>query len=146
MLIIKHTIETNASPETVWNIWQDVKHWNTWDFKTESSSLNGAFKKGTRGHWKLKGHNEIPIELIEVKPLQMFVMTYKLFLARMVVSHHLHQSAGKTQVSEKIEIKGPLAFFFAYHLKNSIQKSLPRDMQILVKKAESVHKNRHDLR
>jgi Polyketide cyclase / dehydrase and lipid transport len=136
MLIIKHTIETTASPEAVWNIWQDVKNWNTWDYKTEYSSLDGAFKRGTKGKWKLKGGPVSAIKLTRVEPLKIFVMEYKLFLARIVVSHQLCESAGKTQVTEQIEIRGPLGFFFAYHLGRAIKKSLPQDMQTLVKKAE----------
>ena len=31
MLIIKHTVETTASPEEIWDVWQDVSNWNTWD-------------------------------------------------------------------------------------------------------------------
>lgn len=138
MLIIRHSIETSASSEAVWNSWKDVKNWNTWDYKTEFSSLDGEFTAGTKGRWKLKNSNLVPIKLIRVEPLKMFVMEYKLFLARIIVSHYLEKSAGKTQVSEQIEIKGPLALFFAYHLGNTIKKSLPQDMQILVKNAESL--------
>ena len=27
MHIIKHTIETKATPAQIWNVWQDVENW-----------------------------------------------------------------------------------------------------------------------
>ena len=55
MLIIKHTVETTASPQTIWDIWQDVKNWPTWDHGIEFSTLEGPFQNGTRGTLKPKG-------------------------------------------------------------------------------------------
>jgi hypothetical protein len=125
MLIIKHTVEIKASPETIWHIWQDVKNWNTWDSATEYSSLDGAFKEGTMGKWKAKGGIELPIKLTRVEPLKMAVVEFKLFLARIVVSYHLSESvAEKTRVTEQIDIKGPLAFLYAYHSSPTIKNNL----------------------
>ena len=47
MLIIEHSVETTASPEAVWHIWQDVRNWNTWDHGIEFSESHGPFAEGT---------------------------------------------------------------------------------------------------
>lgn len=138
MLITKHTIETTASLESIWNIGKDVKNWNTWDKETEYSSINGPFEKGTNGNWKAKGGPLLQTKLTRVEPLKMFVVEYKLFFARVINSHYLNQSAGKTLYTQHIEIKGPLAFLFAWHLSSSMKKNLPTEMEVMVKKAEDL--------
>ncbi len=140
MLISTYTIETKASQESVWNIWQDIKNWNTWDLATEYSSINGPFKEGAEGSWKAKGGPLLSIKVTRVEPLKMSVIEFKLFLARIIVSHHIFESAGKTYVTEHIEIKGPLGFLFAYHSGHIIKKNLLQGLEALVKKAESLSK------
>ena len=138
MVIIKHTIATKASRETIWNIWQDVKNYNRWDDVTEYCSLEGPFKEGTIGRWKPKGGHALQVKLIQVEPLKIYVTEFKLFLARIVSSHYLTESAGKTQITQQLEIKGPLAFLFAYHLGSTIKKNILLEMEALVKKAENL--------
>ena len=36
MLIAEHTIQTSASPEVIWRLYEDVKSWPTWDHGVES--------------------------------------------------------------------------------------------------------------
>jgi hypothetical protein len=140
MLIVKHTVETTAPPKAVWNVWQDVKNYNTWDNVTSYCSLDGPFKEGTTGVWKPKGGPALQVKLTRVEPLKVYTAEFKLFLARIISSHYLAESHGKTQVTQQIEIVGPLAFFFAYHLGHALKKDLSREMEALVKKAEPVSK------
>lgn len=141
MLIIKHTITTKASPEDIWNIWQDVKNWHTWDNVTEYYSIDGPFQKGTKGTYKAKGGRQVQIVFTQVEPLKIYVAECRLFLARIISSHYLTKSDGKTQVTQQLEIKGPLAFLFAYHLGSSLKKNLFLEMESLVKKVESLSKS-----
>ena len=59
-----------------------------------------------------------------------------LFLARVIVSHVLTESGGKTQVTNQIEMKGPLAFVFAYLIGRTMKANLPQEMLAMVKQAE----------
>ena len=138
MLIVKHTMDTHATREDIWNIWQDVEKWNTWDHAVEYSSIQGAFKGGTKGTWKIKSEPVFSFDLTRVEYLKTFVLEVKLFLARIVCSHYLTQEAGKTRVTHQVEIKGPLAFFYAYHVGASVRKNIPAEMEVLVNKAESL--------
>jgi len=54
MLIIRHTVETTATPTQIWQVWQDVENWNSWDHETESSRLDGPFQAGITGWLKPK--------------------------------------------------------------------------------------------
>jgi hypothetical protein len=138
MLIIKHTIETKASPKAIWHIWEDVPNWNTWDSGIEYSTTNGPFVEGTTGTVKPKGGPLVHTKLTCVEPLKKFVDESKLPLARIIFSHFLSQSNGKTFVTTQIEMKGPLAFFFAFVIGRAMKKNLPDEMMAMVKKAEGI--------
>lgn len=140
MLIIKHTAETPASPETIWHIWQDVKNWPTWDSGIEYSTIDGPFVTNTTGTIKPKGGPLVRTVLTTVEPLKQFVVTSKLFLARIIVSHYLSTTNGKTEVTHQIEMTGPLAFLFAYLIGRSMKKNLSQEIQAMLKKAESLPK------
>jgi len=140
MLIIKHTVETKASPADIWQIWQDVKNWNTWDHGIEYSTIDGPFVAGTKGCLKPKGGPLVHTQLTCVEPLKMFVDESKLFLARIIVSHYVTESEGKIWVTHQIEMNGPLAFLFAYLIGRTMKKNLPIEMETMVKKAESLSK------
>ena len=140
MLIIKHTLETTASPQDIWLIWQDVKNWNTWDHGIEFSTINGPFKEGTTGTLKPKGGPLVYTKLTCVEPFKRFVDESNLFLARIIVSHEMTQSGDKTLVTHQIDMTGPLAFLFAYLIGRTMKKNLPQEMEAMVKKAESLSK------
>lgn len=138
MEIIKHTVETTASPESIWQVWQDVKNWNTWDHGIEYSTINGPFVEGTTGTLKPKGGPLVHTKLSSVEPYKRFVDESKLPLAKILVSHFLTQVGNKTLVTHQIEMTGPLAFVFAFLIGRTMKKNLPHEMQAMVKKAESI--------
>lgn len=138
MLIIKHTVETIASPEAIWDIWQDVTNWNTWDHGIEFSTIEGPFKTGTTGTLKPKGGPLVHTKLTAVEPKKFFIDESKLPFARIIISHFLTELNGKTHVTHQIEMTGPFAFFFAIVLGRNMKKNLPQDMAAMIKKAESL--------
>jgi carbon monoxide dehydrogenase subunit G len=138
MLIITHTVETSCPPAAVWHIWQDVRNWNTWDPGIEYSTLNGPFQTGTTGTLKPKGGPLVKTLLTRVEPMHMFVDEAKLPLTKIIVTHSMKQVEGKTHVTHHIEMKGALAFLFAYLIGRNMKKNLPQEMLEMVKKAEQL--------
>lgn len=142
MLIIEHAVETTVPAYAVWHIWQDVANWNTWDLGIEFSTSNGPFQAGTTGTVKPKGGPLVHTKLTRVEPMRLFVDEAKLPLARLVFTHSLTESGGKTQVAQRIEMFGFLAFFFAFVIGRDMKKNLPREMSAMIKKAEEYEKSR----
>lgn len=138
MLIIKHTVTTIASPKAIWEIWQDVANWNTWDHGIEFSSIDGPFERGTSGTLKPKGGPLVHTKLTHVEPMKEFIDEAKLPFTRIIVSHFLREVGEKTEVTHQIEMKGVLAFLFAYLIGRTMKKNLPREMEAMVKKAEGL--------
>jgi len=137
MLIIRHTVKTTASAADVWKIWQDVSNWNTWDHGLEFSTIDGPFQTGTTGTLKPKGGPLLHTKLTCVEPMKTFVDEAKLPLTRIIVTHYLTESEGITHVTHQIEMKGPLAFFFAYVIGRNMKKNLTAEMASLIKQAET---------
>lgn len=142
MLIVKHTVETKASARAIWDIWQDVGNWNTWDHGLEFSTSNGPFVVGTMGTVKPKGGPLVHTKLTCVEPphqgFAKFIDEAKLPFTRIIVTHFLTESKEKTQVTHQIEMHGPLAFFFAFVIGRDMKKNLPREMEAMIKKAETL--------
>ena len=136
MLIIKHTVETTTSPEEIWDIWQDVSNWNTWDHGIEFSTINGPLREGTTGTLKPKGGPLVHTTLTAVESMKMFIDESKLPLTRIIVSHFMNRLNGKTQVTHQIEMNGPLAFVFAFLIGRTMKKNLPEKMRAMIEKAE----------
>ena len=136
MLIIEHTIETTASPEAVWDIWQDVSHWNTWDHGIEYSSIDGPFATGTTGTLKPKGGPLLQTQLTAVIPMRMFVDESRHPFARIIVSHFMTAFEGKTRVTHRIEMRGVLAYLFSFLIGRTMKKNLPEEMKAMIALAE----------
>ncbi len=43
------SLETKASPATVWRVWSDVNHWPQWNPDMNESRIDGALKLGATG-------------------------------------------------------------------------------------------------
>ncbi|MFZ0565929.1 MAG: SRPBCC family protein [Chlamydiales bacterium] len=138
MLITKHTVTTIASPTAVWQLLQDVANWSTWDHGIEFSSIDGPFEIGTSGTLKPKGRPHIQIKLTCVELMKKFTAESKLPFTRIIVSHFLREVGEKTEVTYQIEMKGLLAFLFAYLIGRTMKKNLPQEMEAMVKKVESL--------
>ncbi len=138
MLLIEHTVETSALPSQVWKVWEDVENWSSWDCGLEFSTIDGPFQTGTRGRLKPKGGPLVQTELTKVEPMRMFTDEARLFGAKIVVSHSMARSGEKTAVTHRIEMKGPLAYLFAFLIGREMKKNLAREMLAMVKKAEKM--------
>jgi hypothetical protein len=136
MQTIKHTVVTTAPAKEIWNLWQDVPNWNSWDHEIEYSRLDGPFETGTTGILKPKGGPKVKMQLTRVEPMHLFQDVANLPLATILVTHTLREIEGKTEVTHQIKMEGPLAFFFAFVIGRKMKKGLPGAMQALIKQAE----------
>ncbi len=76
-------------------------------------------------------------KLTEVIPLKRFVDEAKLFCGRIVVSHFLTETADRITVTHRIEMRGFLAFFYAFVMGSGMKKNLPMEMRAMIQRAEA---------
>lgn len=135
MLIVKHTVETTATPTQIWKVWQDVENWKKWDEEIELSQIDGPFQAGTTGSTKFVGTPLFKTLLTQVEPLKLVVQEAYLSFAKVISYQSMSQVAGKTQVTFQVEIRGPLSLFFTFMIRRFVRKKIPLEMEAMVKRA-----------
>ena len=138
MFIIKHTVETKATPTQIWRIWKDVENWKTWDQEIEFSQIDGPFQTGTPGSTKFVNTPLFKTLLTQVEPLKLVVQEAYLSLAKVVSYQSMNRIGDKTQVTFQVEIRGPLSFFYACMLRRFIKKKIPPEMELMLKRVDAL--------
>ena len=137
MLIVKHTIETNATPIQIWKVWEDVEKWKTWDQEIELSRIDGPFQAGTTGCTKFVGTPLFKTLLTQVEPHQLVVQEAHLSFAKVISYQSMNHVAGKTQVTFQVEIRGLLSLFYAWMLGRFIKKKVPAEMEKMLQRVKT---------
>lgn len=138
MFIVKHSIETKATPLQIWNIWQDVENWKTWDEQIELSQIDGPFQTGTTGCTKFAGTPLFKTRLTQVEPYKLVVQEAYLSLAKVVSYQSMRQIEDKTEVTFQVEIRGILSLFYACMLRRFIKKKIPLEMELMLKRVHAL--------
>jgi len=135
MLIVKHTVETKASPMQIWRVWQDVENWKNWDQEIELSRIDGPFQTGTTGSTKFVGTPLFKTLLTQVEPLKLVVQEAYLSFAKVISYQSMSHVAGKTHVTFQVEIRGPLSLFYTCILSRFVRKKIPMEMEGMIQRA-----------
>ncbi|HVS05606.1 MAG TPA: SRPBCC family protein [Candidatus Dormibacteraeota bacterium] len=136
MWTYEHSIETGASPESIWPLYADVPAWPRWDQGLEWVTLNGPFAGGSTGNLKVPGQDPLPFKVLEVRPLQSFSdETYIPGLA-IRFDHFLEPTnTGKTRITHRVIITGPAADEAGPNLGPQITADVPEAMESLARLA-----------
>jgi uncharacterized protein YndB with AHSA1/START domain len=73
----EHSIETSASPKTVWDVYLDIDAWPKWNATMDTMDIDGAFETGATGVIMAKpmgGHpaDPAPYKLLDVNAGESF--------------------------------------------------------------------------
>ncbi len=134
---VEHRITINASADSIFSIYQDVKNWHTWDPDTKQASLEGPFALGTKGRLTPTKGNTVPMVVTKVEPGRCFTVESKIPLFRMVFEHELAQASGSTEVIHRVTFSGPLSLFLGPMLSKQLNTGLPVTLSRLKALAES---------
>ena len=134
----ERSVETKASPQTAWKLWSDASTWPEWNPDVQSMTLNGPFAAGTTGTMKTKQGTRA-IQLTEVVPGQSFRLeTTVIPLTRFAFICKVSPgSAGKTTLSQSIQVGGPLGGLLGGVMGKQIADTFPALLQGLARKAEA---------
>lgn len=138
MRIVKHTVETKATPIQIWKVWEDAENWKTWDEQIELSRIDGPFQTGTPGCTKFVGTPLFKTLLTRVEPHKLVVQEAYLFFAKVVSYQSMRQVGDKTEVSFEVEIKGPLSLFYACMIRRFIKNKIPPEMELMLKRVHAL--------
>lgn len=131
-------VETEASPEQVWAMWQDVASWPSWDSELKWARLDGDFVAGTRGRMQPSGGPEVAFTLSRVELNRGFSDVARLPLARIVFDHDYispEKKGGCAEICHSVTITGWLAPLFGRVIGGSVKKHLRGAMEALSQRA-----------
>ena len=132
MWTYKHSIESDASPESIWPLYSDVPAWPRWDQGLEWVTLSGPFAAGSTGSLKVPGQDPLPFKVLDVRPREGFSdETYIPGLA-IRFDHSLEVTAtGKTRITHRVIITGADADEMGPQLGPQITADVPEAMESL---------------
>lgn len=103
-----YSIETSASPATIWPLWADVPGWAQWNAGIEAIELHGPFATGTRFTMKTPGQPAFTSTLRAVRENEWFEDETVIDDIRVVVSHRLEPlGSGRTRITYAAQVEGP---------------------------------------
>jgi hypothetical protein len=106
--IYTQTIETDASPEAIWSLYEDVTTWPSWDAQAELITRDGPFAAGSCGTMKFVGQDPLAYRLVKVEPQREFIDETPLGDIVVRVSHRLEPlGTGGLRITYAAEIEGP---------------------------------------
>ncbi len=121
-----------VTAKQIWQVWQDVSQWHTWDPDIEAAKLNGPFAAGSHIMLKPEGAPEVELTLVEVEPHRTYVDECRFFGATLRGSHFIKEQDGSVCLEIQIALTGPLAFIWYLIVGRGIVKTLPEQTDNLV--------------
>jgi len=104
----EHTVETQASPETIWTVFRDVETWKQWNPGIERIELEGPFASGTWFTMQPPGQDALRSRLLEVAENRGFVDETCVGDLTVTVGHRLEPlQNGRTRIVYSVDAIGP---------------------------------------
>ena len=138
MWIFEHSVEAkNIKAEDIWNIYQNVADWPSWDSELDSASLIGDFTVGSQVMIKPKKGPKVKAVITECLPYKKFTDTTTLPLnTKLIFSHHIAVYSETIKITHRVTIKGSLTLIFKRVIGKPISMHLPVVMQELIRIAK----------
>jgi hypothetical protein len=139
MWAAEHSIETTASPESIWRRWSDVATWGDWNADIERIEISGPFAAGSTIAMTPAGQDAVELRLSEVAEPTLFVDEADLGDVVIRTFHRLdHVDEGRTRVTYRMEITGPAADRVGPQLGPQISGDFPEVLAALVERAAAL--------
>lgn len=128
---LTESVETDATSEQIWSLWENVDAWPLWDQDLSWVKLKGPFEVGTHGEMKPTDGPKVNFNLTEVEKNKKFTNQAKLPFTTMDFSHVYNAASNtdrKASIQHRVEMKGFLAPFFGFIIGRKLKKHLKQAM------------------
>jgi len=129
----EHTLDTSAEPAEVWRRLLEVGTWPEWDSGVTWAELDGPFVSGARGRMKLLGEGARTFRLAGVVDNSTFTALVSLFLAEIRHIHGQEPSDLGTRMTHRVEIQGPLSWFYGLTRGRKLREGLAPGLRSLAR-------------
>jgi uncharacterized protein YndB with AHSA1/START domain len=128
---------SNASPETIWQIYTDIPNWTQWHDEILECHIDGPFEPGSKGAMTIAGNSRpMPFVLLEVEPEVSFTDLTEIPGANIVFAHLLERTSEGTRITHTVTISGPAWEKIAATLGKQLEHGLPQTIELLARLAE----------
>ena len=107
----QYEITTDLTPVALYRAIADINTWSKWDSGLEYTHLEGPAKPGAPFVLKPRGGPKVKMTIDELRP-HVLVDTAHLLGAKMRTTHEYKASGGRTTIHFRVEVWGPLGFFW----------------------------------
>jgi uncharacterized protein YndB with AHSA1/START domain len=138
---------SNASPETIWQIYIDIPNWTQWHDNILECHIDGPFEPGSKGAMRVQGNpRPLPFVLLEVQDEIMFTDLTEIPGANIVFAHLLEETSEGTRITHTVTISGPAWEQISGTLGKQLEHGLPQTIELLARLAEKqeLAKNAYD--
>jgi len=130
------SVETTASPESIWRIWSDAAHWPQWNTFVKSMEVSGPFALGATAKMTTpQGTHQVTVT--EFEPGRGFALNGPMMPGiAMTFRCRIEPLAEGSRISQGISMSGPLAGPFFAMMGKQIADSFVPILQALAAHAE----------
>ncbi|RFU40757.1 polyketide cyclase [Actinomadura logoneensis] len=134
----EHSVETSAPRERLWRRWTDVASWPSWNEDIVRIEMDGHFAVGTRIVMTPPEGDKVTLRIAAIEPGESFTDEADCGDFTITTVHRLTPLPdGRTRVTYRTEITGPLADEVGPALGPQITADFPDVLAALVALAES---------
>ncbi|AVK84665.1 hypothetical protein C3943_14345 [Lysinibacillus sp. B2A1] len=129
----ENSIITEATPEAIWKLYNNVDKWKKWDSSIMEVIIDGPFEEGITGYLTLLGQEPLQFTLTEVKENKLFTNTTILeqLSIKMDFRHEIEVLGLQTKVTHSVILSGPNAELIGNKIGPMITQGIPSSMSNL---------------
>jgi hypothetical protein len=141
MWAAEHSIETTASPESIWRLWSDVSTWGDWNADIERIEISGPFAPGSTIEMTPVGQDTVELRIAKASEPDLFVDEADLGEVLVTTFHRIELlDRERSLVIYRMEITGPAADTVGPELGPEISGDFPETLAALVERAAASEK------
>ncbi|MDX2283954.1 MAG: SRPBCC family protein [Bacteroidia bacterium] len=126
-----HTIQTDAAPARIWQLWADVPGWPAWDSGLREARLDGPFAAGAKGRLRPDRGPAARFVITALDPGRSYTFRSAIPFGGLYVKRTLSVQNGQTVFTHEVWFTGPLKGLFGRSLGARYQDLLPAVMHQL---------------
>jgi Polyketide cyclase / dehydrase and lipid transport len=139
MWATEHSIETSASPESIWRLWSDVATWSEWNADIERIEISGPFAAGSTIAMTPAGQDTVDLRIMQASEPDLFVDQADLGDVVVTTTHRIDRNdERRSTVTYRMEISGPAADTVGPELGPQISGDFPDVLAALVERAAAL--------
>ncbi len=132
------SLDTTASPVTVWRVWSDVNHWPDWNPDMNESRLDGQLKLGATGMINTKSGGKHDVVVTHYEEGRSFELeSTALPATKMAIRATITPSGNGSRITQGFEPRGLLAPIVGPMMSGPILKTFNAVLHGLKRKVEA---------